>query len=75
MLAPDHSMSFCQFPDHNILDSEVVQTTGCSNDIHDGIHSAGLMEVNLLQRTGVNPGFCLADNAEDLLRQSADLRF
>ena len=33
------------------------------------------MEMNLLQRTGVNPGFCLADNTEDLLRQSADLRF
>ena len=33
------------------------------------------MEMDLLQRSGVNPGFCLADDAENFLCQSTDLLF
>ena len=75
MLTADGSATFIKYRYNYIRNIQIIQTNCRSDDIHDGIHSAGLMEVNLLQRTGVNPGFCLADNAEDLLRQSADLRF
>ena len=38
MLTADHSMSFCQFPDHNILDSKIVQSNRCSDNIHNGVY-------------------------------------
>ena len=75
VLAPDVALALINRGNVSLRNAQIHGAGRRADDIHDGIHSAGLMEVNLLQRTGVNPGFCLADNAEDLLRQSADLRF
>ena len=60
MLTPDHSMSFCQFLDHNILDSKIIQTNCRSDDIHDGIYSSNLMEMDIFQSCTMRFGFCLA---------------
>ena len=69
MLTADHSMSFCQFPDHNILDSKIVQANRCSDDIHDGVYCANLMEMNVFQSCTVGLGFCFPQNCKNLHSQ------
>ena len=75
MLAPDVALALIDCGNIGFRDAKIHRASRCPYDIHNGIHRAGLMEMNLLQRTGVNPGLRFADNAEDFFRQSADLRF
>ena len=75
MLAPDMTLTFIDGRKVSLRDAK-IHRTGCRTYyIHNGNHGAGRMEMDLLERSGVNPGFCLADNLKDLLCQGADLRF
>src|SRR5699024_11159478 len=67
MLAVDIAGAFVQLGDDRFGDVQIVQTDGSSDDVHDGIDSADLMEVYLILWDAVCLGLGSGDNAEDVL--------
>ena len=67
MLAVDIAGAFVQLGDDRFGDVQIVQTDGSSDDVHDGIDSADLVEVYLILWDAVCLGLGSGDNAEDVL--------
>ena len=67
MLAVDIAGAFVQLGDDRFGDVQIVQTDSSSDDVHDGIDSADLVEVYLILWDAVCLGLGSGDNAEDVL--------
>ena len=66
MLTAHSALSFGERRYDHIGKTEVVQTDGGRDDVHDRVHRADFMEVDFFERRPVRLRFRLAKNAEDV---------
>ncbi len=56
------------------LDTQRVQANQCADHVHDGIHTAQLMQMHLIKCRAVDTGFHPAQAPEDRHRPLLDIR-
>ncbi len=54
-----------------LINAEVTERDGDTDDIHDGINGADFVKVNVFQRHAMNAGFRFRDGPEEAMREDA----